>query len=435
MKTTLSLVTILSLSLLHGSEFQSLGGLSTSMGGAGVASASGSLAGYYNPALLTQKKGVEISLGVGAGIRENNIGESIDKLSNMNLTDSLDRIGNNAPNITTNTLSKKNTQEDRDNIQEAQDILKNIGSNNGISLMPSAYLGVQYDNMSIGVYSTSDIAVSADIDTKRTGLSVKDEDNGLYYNYNPTTDNYTLINQAEYERTSLQYALDTNLSTLKAQGLATVEVPISYAQAFELPQGELSVGGSLKLIHGTTYTQTLSVDSDNSNDSDTLNENKKESDNIGIDVGLLFKPSNIQKLQVGLVAKNLNSPSFDTAHGKKLKADLQLRTGLQYRVNDSLDIAGDLDLTSNKTLIPGYDSQMLGGGLNYHPLSWFAFRGGLMQNLANSNDGVVYTAGLVLGPKAFQLDMSAQMASKSGSYDGNDIPKYAKVNVALVSKW
>lgn len=135
------------------------------------------------------------------------------------------------------------------------------------------------------------------------------------------------------------------------------------------------------------------------------------------------------------MAKNLNSPSFDTADGANIKADLQLRTGLQYRVNDSLDIAGDLDLTSNKTLIPGYDSQMLGGGLNYHPLSWFAFRGGLMQNLANSDDGVVYTAGLVLGPKAFQLDMSAQMASKSGSYDGNDIPKYAKVNVALVSKW
>lgn len=429
MKSTLSLVTILSLSLLHGSEFQSLGGLSTSMGGAGVASASGSLAGYYNPALLTQKKGVEVSLGVGLGVRENNIGEKIDKLSNMNLTDIVDRVANNAP------IPQSNRREDRDNIKEAQDILKSIGSNNGVSLMPSAYLGVQYDNMSIGVYTTSDIALSADIDSQHTGLSVKDEDNGLYYTYDPINDTYGLTDRTNYEQNSLQYALDNNLSTLKGQGLLTVEVPISYAQAFDLPQGELSVGGSLKLIHGVTYTQTLSVDSDNATDSDTLKENKKESDNIGIDVGLLFKPSNLQKLQVGLVAKNLNSPSFDTAHGKKLKADLQLRTGLQYNINDSLDVAGDLDLTSNKTLIHGYESQMLGAGVNYHPVTWFALRGGLMQNIANSNDGVVYTAGLALGPEAFQLDISAQMASNSGRYDGNDIPKYAKVNVALVSKW
>ena len=59
MRKYLSMVAILSFSGLNAGEFQSLGGNSMGMGGAGVASASGSLAGYYNPALLTQKKGVE----------------------------------------------------------------------------------------------------------------------------------------------------------------------------------------------------------------------------------------------------------------------------------------------------------------------------------------------------------------------------------------
>jgi len=427
MKQHLSIIAILSLSLLNAGEFESLGGKSISMGGAGVASASGSLAGYYNPALLTQTKGVEVSIGVGLGVRENNIGKQINSLSDMGLNDIIDRVANNAP------IPKTNSSEDRKNIIDAQNILRTIGDENGISLMPTAHLGVQYDNMAIGLYVTSDIALSAKIDKNHLGLSVKD--NGNYYNYDPNNDTYNIIDQDSYERSSLEYALDNNLTNIKAKGLLLAEVPISYARAFEVPMGELSVGGSLKLMHGTTYTQTLAIDDKDADDEDSLKENQQDSDNIGVDLGVLFKPTAVPKLSVGLVAKNINAPAFDTADGGEIKADLQLRTGAQYKISDTLEVAGDLDLTSNKTLIKGYESQILGAGVNYNPFLGFALRGGAMQNLANSNEGLVYTAGLTLGFEKFNLDISAQMSSKTGQYDGDDIPKFAKVNVALVSKW
>jgi len=427
MKQHLSLMAILSLSLLNASGFQPLGGNSMSMGGAGVASATGSLAGYYNPALLTETKGVEVSLGLGIGVRENNIGEQIDSLSNSELTDVIERIADNSPHSGTNSAS------DRESLTNAQNILSSIGDENGISLMPSAYLGIQYDNMAIGLYSTSEIVISANIDS--THLASIVEDDGTYYNYNASNDTYGTSDVDEYNQHSLEYALDNNLTTLNATGLVLSEVPISYARALDVPLGKLSIGGSLKLMHGTTYTQTLSVDSDDSTDEDTLKANQRDSDNIGVDLGVLFKPNKYPALTVGLVAKNLNAPSFETSNGKDIKADMQVRSGVQYRLRDDLELAADLDLTTNKTLINGYESQMFGGGINYHPVSWFALRGGAMQNLANSNEGIVYTAGLAFGLQQFQLDISAQMSSKTGTYDGDEIPKYAKVNVALVSKW
>jgi len=118
MKQYLSTITILSLSILNAGEFHSLGGKSVSMGGAGVASASGSLAGYYNPALLTETKGVEVSLGLGLGIRENNIGEEINKLSEMDLNDIVDRVAGNAPK------AGSNSSADTKNIIDAQKILR-----------------------------------------------------------------------------------------------------------------------------------------------------------------------------------------------------------------------------------------------------------------------------------------------------------------------
>jgi hypothetical protein len=428
MKQYLSAITIFSLSILNAGEFHALGGQSISMGGAGVASASGSLAGYYNPALLTQTKGVEVSLGLGLAVRENNIGEQIDKLSDMDLNDIVDRIAKNAPKEGSNRVS------DTKNIIEAQKILGEIEDKNGVSLMPTAHLGVQYDNMAIGIYMTSEIVVSANVDKTRTDLVVTD-DNGHYFTYDATKDAYGISTRDTYEASSLQYSLENKTTSIDAKGLVLTEVPVSYAHAFDLPIGELSVGGSLKLMHGTTYTQTIDIDSKDATDEDSLKENQEESDNIGLDVGVLFKPTALPKLKIGLVAKNLNAPSFDLAKGGSIKADLQVRTGLQYNIANSLDVAVDLDLTSNTTLINGFDSQMFGGGVNFHPLSWFALRAGAMQNLANSNEGLIYTAGIAFGLQQFQLDVSAEMSSNTGAYDGEDIPKYAKVNVALVSKW
>jgi hypothetical protein len=427
MKKTISIITALTLSSLSAGEFQSLGHHSTSMGGVGVASAKGSMAGYFNPALLTQNKTkVEVALGVGAAVRENNIGEQLDTLEKLELTDTLDHIANN--------VGGTNSQIDRNNIKEAKKVLESIGANNGVAVMPTAYLSTQVNEYAIGIYGTGDVSATAHVDHDRLDLSVKGND-GKYYDYNPNTDQYSEISQATYEESSLESAIGENGTTyVDVKGLVLLEVPVSYAKAFNLDQGELSVGGSLKFMKGSTFVKRMDIDSEEDTD-EKLEDYKKNSSNVGLDLGLLFKPSNVKNLSVGLVARNINSPKFDTIEGGSLKADMQLRTGLLYDYSDQVELAMDLDLTSNETFIPGYDSQQLGMGINYTPASWVSFRAGLMQNLANSNEGLIYSAGFGIGVQELSLNVAAQMASKSGSYDGEDIPKFSKVNVALVSRW
>jgi len=58
-----------------------------------------------------------------------------------------------------------------------------------------------------------------------------------------------------------------------------------------------------------------------------------------------------------------------------------------------------------------------------------------MQNQANSEEGVVYTAGLAIGPEGFQLDVSGQMSSDTIEVDGDEYPAAARVNIAFVSRW
>jgi len=429
----LSLVTIAILSTSSASEFQPIGYKSIGMGGAGVASAQGSLAGYYNPALLTQyKDDVEVSLGLGIGVRENNIGSHLDKLSDLELTDTLESIGENISSPENNSL------EDRENIVEAIEVLGSIGNKNGLSLMPEAHFGVQVKEYSVGLFVTSDIAVSAHVDEEHLELSIYDEEDDKYYLYAPQNNQYNeTLNQTEYNAHSLEYALDNDLTYVDAKGLVLLEVPISYAKTFDIEQGELSVGGSLKLMQGTTYVKKLTIDTDSeeSTDDDEWEDNKKDSSNIGIDLGVLFKPNEVENLTVGLVAKNINSPKFDVVEGADLKADIQIRTGLLYTILDDVDFALDLDLTNNNTLINGYKSQVLGGGIDYRPFLGFSIRTGLAQNLANSNEGMIYSAGFGIGMKQFQLDIAGQMSSNSGTYDGEEIPKYSRVYVALSSKW
>ena len=111
------------------------------------------------------------------------------------------------------------------------------------------------------------------------------------------------------------------------------------------------------------------------------------------------------------------------------------RGGVSIDLTDWLTFAMDVDLTANKTSIPDYRSQYIGGGFDIHPGSWISLRAGAMRNMVQDEEGTILTAGLGFGLKWFQLDISAQAATKTGTYDGNEIPRYAKVNIAILSRW
>jgi len=432
---------LLSSSSLFAMEFQSIGYQSMSMGGTGVAVASGAMAGYYNPALLSnpQPQG-SLALGIGAGVRENNLGEQIDQLTKIGFEESLDNIAQNAQTATpinATTLQGHNQAIDRENITQGQTLLRSIGTQNGISVMPSVYLSGKMETIGFGIYGTGEISVTAHVDTERLELSLQDPDHpNIYYHYDPLSDQYQLISEEEYNQNSVKAAIQEGGTTyIDGKGLVLVEVPISYAQAYDTDQGSLSIGGSIKYMQGTTYVQRLDIETKSSDATDAVDENERKSNNVGLDLGLLFQPNTLEDLSIGLVAKNINAPSFDTANGEDITIDPQVRTGVLYQASEAVDLAVDLDLTSNETFIPGYDSQQLGMGVNYHPYQWFSLRAGVISNLADSSEGVIYTTGFGLGHERLSVDLAAQISSKSGNYDGEDIPRYARFNVALTSRW
>ena len=416
-------------SLLNAFEFQPIGFRSIGMGGAGVASASGSMSAYYNPALLAKNKyGAEFALDAGIGIREINLLDPVDKIANTyNLTQTIDTIAKRAPISGSNTADGTNVK-----MQKALEEIYKLSQGNGFQLEPTAAFSAQIKHFAIGVYALGEVEADAVIDREHLYLIFEDDKNGGYYYYYPKTDTYGATDKNTYEKYSLQYALDNNLTYININGIGLAEVPISYATNIDLRGVTLSIGVNLKYMQGITYKNKLALDSDQDTIRDSLRDNKKTSTNFGIDVGILVSAD---KFKFGLVGKNLNSPEFDYYDGTKYKVKPMFRGGVSIDLTDWLTFAMDVDLTANRTSIPDYRSQYIGGGFDIHPGSWISLRAGAMRNMVQDEEGTILTAGLGFGLKWFQLDISAQAATKTGTYDGNEIPRYAKVNIAILSRW
>ena len=421
-----TILSILAASALFSFEFQPLGFTSVGMGGAGVASAKGSMALYYNPALLAKHRyTVEFSLGAGIGVREYNLINRIDKLANDDdLSNTIDTIADHAPASHTNGKAAEK-------MEDALEQLYALSQGNGVSIQPTAEFSGQIGDFGIGVFGEGDITAQAVIDRQRLYVIVKDSKGSGYYYYDPKNDVYGASNKELYEKYSLEYALDNNLTYLNINGVGVAEVPIGYAYSFPLKNSTLSVGIALKYMQGITYKNKISIDSNNNELEDSLNDNEKTSSTVGVDLGLLLSAD---KIDIGIVGKYLNSPKFKFYDGSEYKIKPMVRGGVNLELTDWLQFAMDIDLTQNDTAIKDYKSQYIGGGFNIHQ-SWFSIRAGARRNMLQDEEGTILTAGLGLGLKWFSLDIAAETATKTGTYDGNDIPRYFKVNVAFLSRW
>lgn len=224
------------------------------------------------------------------------------------------------------------------------------------------------------------------------------------------------------------------------KGILLGEVPIAYGHKFDFGRfGQLGVGGSVKVMSGTTYAyrQILADIEDTEDLVDKMTESKKTSINIGVDLGAMWRYQDA--LTVGLVAKNLNAPEFDLPliNGQKvgdgkIKVDPQVRMGVAVDPFSWLTVAADLDVTENKTVL-GAKSRILGGGLDIHPVSWFSVRGGGYNNIADSTIGPVATAGISLGPNWLKLNLDAAMGLETSTYDGQEFPREARVELSISS--
>ncbi|MDA3945183.1 MAG: conjugal transfer protein TraF [Helicobacteraceae bacterium] len=429
-KSALSFATILLLSAssLHAMKFETLGYKSISMGGASVANSAGSLAAYNNPALLGKTPyTVEVSMGAGISTYDQGALAPVTELDDIGFMDTLDKASQNVTSL---------TPEDQQTLIDGTGIIIDMNGD-AISVTPQAYIGAQVYGFGFGVFGASDSAVTAVVDQAHDQLIF--EYGGVYTKIDGSPITPANSTKAEYESSSIEFAVNNGLTYMDVQGVVLAEVPVAYGHNFETTLGNIMVGGALKYMQAVTYTDKYKIDNSGQIDNGTDVKKDKQSSNFGVDIGLAYQPAFDYDLTFGLVAKNLNAPKFDFADGSTYTVDPLVRAGVAYNILDSLQIAADYDITSNKTLNSDVESQMLGGGLNYEPFTDFfalSLRGGLMQNLHSGDQaGLIYTAGLGIGVKWFQLDLSGQMSGNSNSVNGTTVPEYTKVNLALISRW
>jgi hypothetical protein len=242
--------------------------------------------------------------------------------------------------------------------------------------------------------------------------------------------------------------IDKNTTTVLLRGIAIAEVPFAYGYKFDLGSlGKLGIGGAAKVMAGTVYSQDVEIMKlkDSNDATKKVKDSHAESTQFGLDLGALWRLEDVAyvgPINVGLALRNLNSPKFDGpkdpvtgAETDKIKVEPQARLGVGLDPLSWLSIAADMDLTKNKTIIPGHDSQLLGGGLEAHfdtgYALWLALRAGAYKNIGLSGSKPVLTAGLSLGPKWLRLDVNGAIATEKGTFDNKSVPLEGKVEFGL----
>lgn len=354
-------------------EFVIVGPRPMGMGGAGVAVTTNALATYWNPAGLAMTQTVNIlAQGGGLAIDRLGLGDALHDLENFD---------------TSNTTPG--------NVARAQSIADRINR-------PGATVSV---NGSAGLYLKGHLGEHA------FGFNVSDVATGGGFVSTPVQ-----ATQPGGAGTPISVAGQMALRGLEARQLA-----FSYAYAFF--DKTFSIGITAKVIQGAAYNGSTVLQG-GSGVSTTDHFGKPNiSTAYGIDIGAIYRPSSW--VRFGVVAKDINKPTFDAAGGGELQLEPQVRVGVAVNPYSSLTLAADVDATSNKTFAPGVKSQLLSLGLEQTILSEFlSFRVGTFKNMQDASTPFVPTAGLGLRWFSFR-------ANAGGGYDFREKGALVSASVSL----
>jgi len=369
-------------------EFRMIGPRALSMGGAGVARPENALASYYNPAALAEEPGnTAVSVVFGIGVRDTGIAGHINNLTGYDWNTA---IGNPASQDALNIIGE----------------IVTIQADDGLMFMPGATFGLKIGKFGTGVFGGGEMAVYTAIDA-------------MHIN---STDPLTDPNSFAY-----------NDSALYARGLVLAEIPFAYGHTFPLEAGRINVGGALKLIPAATYNIAETVTADFEDVEDHLLNGDNTDTGFGMDLGVQYIDES-EKLAAGLVLRNINSPSFATANsGQELSADMQARAGVAYTISDKWSAAADLDLTANETMIGGYKSRQLGGGLACQLTGGISARFGMLMNLEGGQP--VWCLGLSLGAETIRFDIAGAIAGSNVTVDEYSFPSEGHLLFSLDAEW
>lgn len=377
-------------------EFAIVGARAVGMGGAGVAVTTDSLATYWNPAGLAMSKTVDIRiqgsvqvtdrLGIADTLKDTN-----DVLkTNFDLTNSTT-----AANQVLAAKAKLDALVARINQPGAS-----VSAAGAAGLYMKGYLG----DHAFG-FSVSDVA---------TG--------GLFV---PRGQPLSATCKARVAVAGCTAGASESLDvagTMAARALEARQAGFSYAYAFA--DRTFAIGATAKIIQGVAYSNSVTVQGSEGDVGFTSDLGKaKTTTALGIDLGAIYRPSSW--LRVGVVAKDINQPTFNAQDGSEFKLQPQVRGGIAVNPYESLTLTVDGDFTKNQTLIPDIKSRMINAGAEQTILSEFlSLRIGALKNTADPNSVWTPTAGFGLRIFALRVDVG-------GGYDFRERGALASGSVSM----
>jgi hypothetical protein len=340
-------------------EFAIVGSRAAGMGGAGVAVTTDAYATYWNPAGLAMVKSMDIRIqGTGQVTDRVGIFNALDDLNDFNTND-------------TSSANQAKAQNIANEINQPGATISGVGA-------AGLYVKGHFGEHAFG-FNVSDVATA-----------------GAFVN------------------TPLQVTTSGGQTNIAGQmalrGLEARQAAVSYAYAFA--DKRFSVGVTGKIIQGAAYNNTANLQGGlDPNLQDNFGK-AEISTSYGIDLGAMYRPSSW--LKFGVVAKDINQPTFDAPGGLQYKLTPQVRGGVAVNPWSTMTITADMDITSNQTLVPGLKSQVLSLGMEQTILSEFlSFRVGTYKNVQDAGSIFTPTAGLGLRVYSFRLDVA-------GGYDFDD---------------
>ena len=351
-------------------EFAVVGPRAAGMGGAGVAVTTDALATYWNPAGLAMTQTVDIRIqGTAQGIDRLGIADTLKDLEDFNTSD-------------LTPANQARAQDIANRINRPGATLSAIGA---AGLYVKGHLGEHAFGFSVADVATSGGFLSTPLQVTNAGGQVS---------------------------VAGQMAL---------RGLEARQATFSYAYAFA--DKTFAIGITGKLIQGAAYSGAMplqaGVDVQLSDNFGRANI----ATTYGIDVGAIYRPASW--LRLGVVAKDLNQPEFDAPDGTKYKLNPQVRGGIAVNPYSTLTLTADMDVTSNRTLVPGLKSQNISLGAEQTVLSEFlSLRVGAFKNVQDAASAFTPTAGIGLRMYALRVDLG-------GGYDFRERGALASGSISL----
>ena len=348
-------------------EFAIVGPRAVGMGGAGVAVTTDALATYWNPAGLAMQQSVDIRVQASAQLVDRgDVKDTLDDINSIDLTNPANQA-------------------------RLQGLLNTLNSG-AVSAVGAAglYWKGYFGDQAFG-FNISDVATGGE--------------------FAPTPLTATCIPSP-----------CTVTGQLAVRGLEARQAVFSYAYAFA--ERTVAIGATAKIIQGAAYNASVSVFQSNGDISFREDLGKPEiSTAIGIDVGAIYRPASW--LRFGVVGKDLNQPTFDAPGGQEFKLVPQVRGGVAVNPYESLTIAFDGDITSNKTLVPGIKSRVLSLGAEQTlPAEFISLRVGALKNVEDAKSIITPTAGFGLRFFALRMDFG-------GGYDFQMGQALASLSVSM----